>query len=83
MPVISVAQLEQFSTALFRAAGVAQSEAEVVSRSLVGANLRGYDSHGVMRIPFYIGAIKDGRVKPSGKLTIEKETPAILVCDGA
>lgn len=82
MPTISTDALTEFSTALFQAAGVGRGEAELVSRSLVGANLRGYDSHGVMRLPFYIGAIKDGRVEPGATLTIERETPAALVCDG-
>jgi uncharacterized oxidoreductase len=53
-----------------------------VARSLIGANLRGFDSHGVMRIPFYVAAIRDGRVKPGQALRIERETPAALVCDG-
>lgn len=82
MPVISEAELERFAGELFVAAGVGRREAEIVARSLVGANLRGYDSHGVMRIPFYIGAIKDGRVRPGQGIKIERETPAALVCDG-
>lgn len=82
MPTLTTAALTDFSAALFQAAGVNRREAELVSRSLVGANLRGYDSHGVMRIPFYIGAIKDGRVQPAATLTVEREAPAALVCDG-
>ena len=82
LPVISAAALTSFSTDLFVAAGVPRPQAELVSTCLVGANLRGYDSHGVMRIPFYIGAIKDGRVQPNSTLTVEHETPAALVCDG-
>ena len=39
---------------------VGRREAEICACSLVGANLRGYDSHGVMRIPFYVAAIRDG-----------------------
>lgn len=82
MPTISAPALLQFSTALFTAAGVPSQGAECVAQSLVGANLRGYDSHGVMRVPFYIDAIKSGRVNPKAELKIERETPAMLVCDG-
>src|SRR5262249_26498395 len=52
--VISGADLQRFASALFAAAGVAQAMAEEWARSLVWANLRGVDSHGVLRIPGYI-----------------------------
>jgi uncharacterized oxidoreductase len=35
-----------------------------------------------MRVPFYIAAIRDGRVKPGQPLQVNHETPASLVCDG-
>lgn len=82
MPLISAEDLTRFARALFEAAGVGSRDASVVADSLVGANLRGYDSHGVMRIPFYIAAIRDGRVRPGQSLCVEHETPALLVCDG-
>ncbi len=82
MPVISAETLTAFAAALFEKAGVGGRQAQIVAQSLIGANLRGYDSHGVMRIPFYISAIRDGRVKPAQSLRIERETPAALICDG-
>ncbi len=82
MPVIIATALTDFAKSLFVKVDVAPHEAQIVSRSLIGANLRGYDSHGVMRIPFYIAAIRDGRVKPAATLRVERETPAALVCDG-
>jgi len=80
--IIRPASLEQFTQSLFVAGGIGAEEAKVVARSLVGANLRGYDSHGVMRVPFYIAAVRDGRVRPGQGLEIERETPAALVCNG-
>jgi len=82
VPVINAAALTTFAGALFEKVGVGNREARIVSQSLIGANLRGYDSHGVMRIPFYVAAIRDGRVMPAHGLTIVRETPAALVCDG-
>jgi uncharacterized oxidoreductase len=81
MPVIPAETLTRFTESLFLAAGVSASEAQTLATSLVGANLRGYDSHGVMRVPFYISAMKDGRVRPGTPLKVERETPALLVCD--
>ena len=82
MPVLKDAELVQFSTALFRAAGVPEAAANLVSKSLVEANLRGHDSHGVMRVPFYIGKVLDGTLNPHSELIIEKESPSSLMCDG-
>jgi uncharacterized oxidoreductase len=82
VPVINADSLTGFATALFEKIGVASREARIVARSLIGANLRGYDSHGVMRIPFYVAAIRDGRVRPGQALRVERETAAALVCDG-
>ena len=53
MPSLEASVLEQFSKALFLAVGIGAEDAELVSSSLVAANLRGLDSHGVMRIPYY------------------------------
>ncbi len=82
MPVIDADSLTRFAASLFEKIGVGSREASIVARSLIGANLRGYDSHGAMRIPFYVAAIRDGRVKPGQALRVERETPAVLVCDG-
>jgi uncharacterized oxidoreductase len=82
LPVIKHAELTRFAAALFRAAGVGQDDAELVAKSLVEANLRGHDSHGVMRVPFYIGKVLDGTLNPGARLEVEKESPSSLVCDG-
>ena len=82
MPVLKDADLFRFSAALFRAAGVAEIEADLVAVSLVESNLRGHDSHGVMRIPFYIAKVQDGSLDPAARLVVEKESPSSLMCDG-
>ena len=82
MPTLQESHLVQFSTELFRAAGVGDAESKIVAESLVEANLRGHDSHGVMRVPFYISKVQDGSLNPNARLTIEKESPCSLVADG-
>ncbi|OYW22871.1 MAG: dehydrogenase [Planctomycetales bacterium 12-60-4] len=82
MPTLSPASLTEFTQALFVAAGVSTENARIVSESLIEANLRGHDSHGVMRVPFYIGSLKNGKLDPHAALVVEKESPASLVCDG-
>src|SRR5262249_43936509 len=57
-------------------------EAAVVATSLVESNLRGHDSHGVMRIPQYVGFIERGVYHFGVALRVEHETPGLVVCDG-
>jgi uncharacterized oxidoreductase len=81
MPTLRSTQLQTFATELLQAGGASPDEAAIVARSLVEANLRGYDSHGVMRIPYYVQAIKDGEVVPGGELTVLDEGPSRVVAD--
>jgi LDH2 family malate/lactate/ureidoglycolate dehydrogenase len=82
MPTLAPAQLESFAAQLLVAGGAPAEEASLVAASLVDANLKGYDSHGVMRVPYYVQAIKDGEVVPGEQLTILEEGPSRVVADG-
>lgn len=81
MPVFLAEPLSKFAGALFVAAGVPLDDAEVVSAHLVDANLCGHDSHGVMRVPQYLGFLKDGKFRANVPLDILNETPAVVAAD--
>lgn len=81
MVTIQAASLEQFAVALLAAGGATPDEARRVGQSLVDANLRGYDSHGVMRIPYYVQALVDGEVVSGASLQVSQESPSHLVAD--
>ena len=49
--LIAGSDLQRFASALFQALDVAGPMADEWAKSLVWANLRGVDSHGVLRIP--------------------------------
>ena len=82
MPVFSETRLRDFARSLLEAGGVPAEKATIVASSLVLANFCGYDSHGVMRIPFYVANIESGRLQPDADLRIERETGAVVVGDG-
>jgi uncharacterized oxidoreductase len=82
MPTIPAPELQSFAAALLRAAGATEAEAQRVAESLLDSNLRGYESHGVMRIPYYVDQIAKGEIKPDVELTILDESPAKVVADG-
>jgi LDH2 family malate/lactate/ureidoglycolate dehydrogenase len=82
MPTVKADQLRAFGSQIFTALGVPTEDAELVSDLLVEANLTGFDSHGVIRIPIYARGIKMGAVKPGAEIRIIRETPSTAAIDG-
>jgi uncharacterized oxidoreductase len=82
MPTIASSELTRFATELLTAGGLGADEARLVAESLVGANLRGHDSHGVMRIPYYLDSVAKGDLVPAAAFSTIKESPTTLVADG-
>ena len=82
MPVFTAEQLLEVSQRILRAGGASEAEAKTVSEVLVGANLAGHDSHGVIRLPQYLNAIKQGHVKPGAKIETLAEHQAVCVLNG-
>ncbi|KUK16951.1 hypothetical protein GBV73_06265 [Thermococcus sp. 101 C5] len=74
--------LYNFCVNVFVKAGVPEEEAKIVSEHLVEASLRGVDSHGVIRVPYYIEGIKKGLVNAKSNVSIVKETPVSALLDG-
>jgi len=82
VPTFPAAVLQELATNLLAAAGVSREEAAINATGLVGANLRGHDSHGVMRLPSYVKMIETKEAIPGQKLTILEEGPSRLAADG-
>jgi len=81
MPTLSADQLETFAAALLEAGGATQQEAMVTAAGLVSANLCGYDSHGVMRVPFYVAALDSGEVRSEAPWEVLRESDTHIVVD--
>ncbi|HEX3725358.1 MAG TPA: malate/lactate/ureidoglycolate dehydrogenase [Pirellulales bacterium] len=75
-------RLERLTSAIFAAAGCNQAEADRIGHYLTEANLVGHDSHGVIRIPYYIDWLKAGKVLANQSLQVIFENDAIAVVDG-
>ncbi|HEY7602328.1 MAG TPA: Ldh family oxidoreductase [Methylomirabilota bacterium] len=75
-------QLEALATRIFAALGVPDGDAAWVARLLVRANLRGHDSHGVIRVPQYAGSIRKGDTNPRPAMQVLHETPTTAIVDG-
>ena len=82
MVLVPVAQLEQVCADTFARVGSTPEEAVRVARSLIGANLTGHDSHGVIRVPRYVDWVKTGDIVPNQTVAVLVDTPALAVVDG-
>jgi len=82
MRTVEVETLERVTRDIFAAWRAPREDAAWIATLLVRSNLRGHDSHGVIRIPHYVRALKNGEVNPTPSIKIESETPTIAQIDG-
>jgi ureidoglycolate dehydrogenase (NAD+) len=73
--------LQAFTEDVFVAAGLPPADAAIEAEVLVWANLRGVDSHGVLRIPSYLSSIRKGGMNPTPDIRVVKDTPAMALID--
>jgi ureidoglycolate dehydrogenase (NAD+) len=78
---VAHADLTRFATSVFESAGVAPDNAALWAETLIWANLRGVDSHGVLRIPRYVELIGQGEINPNPNLQILRSAGAIALLD--
>jgi len=82
VPVIQADKLETVTQQIFSALGAPEGDARWIATLLVRANLRGHDSHGVIRIPQYVGSIARGEINPKPAIRVVSETPTTALVDG-
>lgn len=72
-------KLESFCTAVLEKVGVPAENARIVAGSLLAANLRGVDTHGVTRLPIYVERLQQGLTngKTQGAVLTESATTAV------
>ena len=75
-------RLETFCIQVLERLKVPPEEAAITAKTMVTANLRGVDTHGVARLPAYANKLQGGGLTPAVTLTTERETIATAVLDG-
>jgi len=75
------ARLYEAARAIFAAAGCPAEEAESIAEHLVGANLAGHDSHGMIRVLPYVRALARGVVFAGRQPEVVLQEPALVVLD--
>lgn len=81
MPTFSPEKLRQIGIQLFTTAGCTPQDTHAVVDHLVTSNLFGHDSHGVIRFPEYLKALREGRFKAQATPIIVREHSCTAVVD--
>jgi len=74
-------RLRNFAAQALEQAGISHEGAEIVADCMVEADLRGRDTHGVVRLAPYIRMIREGNMNPRPRLSVIRETPVSAIID--
>jgi LDH2 family malate/lactate/ureidoglycolate dehydrogenase len=75
-------ELRELARVVLEHVGASADTARVVADSLVEANLRGHDSHGVRRLAPYAQFVRDGDVDPAAEPEVALRRGAVVIVDG-
>lgn len=78
----SYQHLFSFSKKIFLKIGCNNDDAEIATRSLLAADLRGVDSHGIARLSGYIRLWEVKRINTTPQIKIIHQTPSTATIDG-
>ena len=76
---IDATELLEFATAVYENAGMPEADARLAADTLVQADLWGHQSHGVMRLSWYLGRLKAGVCAPAASPELVVDAGAIAV----
>lgn len=74
--------LKNFTIQIFQKMGCSDADALQAADTLVSADLRGVDSHGVARLSGYVRLWEAGRINPRPLIRVVHETPSTATIDG-
>src|ERR1700759_5264946 len=81
-PRIAAATLAAFIARTFAPAGRPADDAEAVAGLMVEADLRGSDTHGVIRLPLYVRRIRAGGINAKPGIRVGSDRPSAALIDG-
>jgi uncharacterized oxidoreductase len=68
--------------AIFNGAGCRPPEDDCIARRLVESNLVGHDSHGVIRVSYYVDFLRKDMVRANQSINVLLKTDVLAVVDG-
>jgi LDH2 family malate/lactate/ureidoglycolate dehydrogenase len=82
MPVASAERLIDLAGRILVAVGVAEAEAVCVAECLVFADLRGIETHGLIRLAPYVARLEAGGVAKHAEIAVIRDRGATALIDG-
>src|SRR5215472_10914057 len=76
------APLGDFVARAFIAAGLPQPDAQTVAGLMVQADLRGSDTHGVIRLPLYVRRLRAGGINVKPNICVLNDRASAALIDG-
>ncbi len=80
--LFSYQHLLEFTNAVFQKIGCSNEHAAIATKTLLSADLRGIDSHGIARLSGYVRLWEAKRVNATPVIKVIHETPSTAVVDG-
>lgn len=78
---VGIDALEGFVERTLVAAGAATQDAARVAHEVVDAEARGYEAQGLLRVPSYVGWMRDGAIASPTSLRVLRDAPSALAWD--
>src|ERR1700722_18741539 len=79
---VPAAQIAAFIARAFVAAGLPAEDAATLANLMIEADLRGSDTHGVIRLPLYVRRIRAGGVNARPNIRLVSDRPSAALLDG-
>jgi L-2-hydroxycarboxylate dehydrogenase (NAD+) len=79
---VPASDLADFVTRAFVAAGLPKADARILADLMVEADLRGSDTHGVIRLPLYVRRLRAGGINGSPNIRVISERASTALIDG-
>lgn len=79
---ISFEEEKELITKILLSLGVPEDRARITAEVLAEGDLRGFSSHGILRLPYIVRALQRGTILSSSEVKIVRETPATALVDG-
>jgi len=79
--LVKAEELQSFSGSILEKMGVPGKDQEIVTAALLDAELRGLETHGIVRLTLYVPLIRKGMINPRPQVKTINESPTHILLD--
>jgi delta1-piperideine-2-carboxylate reductase len=79
---LSLEQVHTLAWQVLRAQGVSEAQARAIADTITAAERDDCRSHGLFRLPGYVGSVRSGKVTPDAAPQVHELAPAVVQVDG-